>query len=574
MKNKYLLRFIAMTVWSVFITALITRVYFSAGVPITHDGENHLARFANYKVALREGQLPPRFAPNLYHRLGYPVFNYNYPLANILSVPFSLIKLSYPLIFKILMTASLIGAACGLWVWLTQHKMGLVPKLLATTAFVTSPYIFQSVIYRGSIGEIMAAALLIWILVWIEYLRTLQSNTKITALRDRLIFSFPTIIGGVLLASFFLSHNVMVLFGTPVVTLYALWRLGLTQKLGSFVCSIILGICLSLWFWLPALLEQSAVVVGSSSLSQQYQSHFPTLQQLFSSQLQFGFSYLGSVDSFSYVLGMGQWVVLACSLGLIAVIVKKGGFKIVQTHPVPVVILAATALCILFQLQLTQGIWQVIPFARFIQFPWRLGLFVSIGITFLTAWMVKQQLRWQVILLIIFFLFQGFTLLKVQPVGYVNKERVEYELFDQSTTTSNENLPKDFTLTEFPNWAPKPTIESGTASASVKSWTGTRRSYTITATTPVTVIEPTMYFPGWRTTALRSSENVEQPLEYINSETIKGRVAYQLQPGEYTITTLFTESTTPRLIGDAVSIFTLLLISLHLVCLRLFYGKN
>jgi hypothetical protein len=574
MKKKYLLRFFVIITWSVLLTALITRVYLSAGVPVTHDGENHLARFANYKVALREGQLPPRFAPNLYHRLGYPVFNYNYPLANILSVPFSLIKLSYPLIFKILMTASLIGAVSGLWVWLTQYKMGLVPKLLATTAFITSPYIFQSVIYRGSIGEIMATALLVWILVWIEYLRTVQTNSKITVLRDQLIFSFPTIVGVLLFATFFLSHNVMVLFGTPVLTLYALWRLGVTQKLTSFICSIILGICLSLWFWLPALLEQSAVVVGSSSLSQQYQSHFPTFQQLLSTQLQFGFSYLGSIDSFSYALGIGQWFILVCSLGLLVATLKKGGLKAVQKNPAPAYMFGATALSLFLQLQITQDIWQAIPVARFIQFPWRLGLFSAIGITFLTAWVVKEHIRWQIGLLVIFFIFQAFTLLKLQPVGYVNKERVEYELFDQSTTTSNENLPKDFTLTEFPNWSPAPSIENGTASASVKFWTGTRRSYSINATTPVTVIEPTMYFPGWRTTAVQSGENVEQTLEYINSETIKGRIAYQLEPGNYTITTTFTESTTPRLIGDAVSIFTLLLISLHLVCLRLFYGKN
>ena len=574
MKKKHLLQFIILSIWSVLITTLITRVYFSAGVPVTHDGENHLARFANYKVALREGQFPPRFAPNLYHRLGYPVLNYNYPLANILSVPFFLIKLSYPLIFKILMTTSLIGAVCGLWVWLTQYKMGLLPKLLATAAFITSPYIFQSVIYRGSIGEIMAAAILIWILVWIEYLRSVKTNTKISTLRDRLNFSFPTVVGGILFATFFLSHNVMVLFGTPVVALYALWRVGSIQKFGSCIYSMILGICLSLWFWLPALLEQSAVVVGSSSLSQQYQSHFPTFQQLFSSQLQFGFSYLGNIDSFSYTVGIGQWFVLLCSLGLIVATLKKNGLRAVRENPVPVCMLGATVISLLFQLQLTHLIWQAVPVARFIQFPWRLGLFAAVGITFLTAWVVKQQIQWQVGLLMIFIIFQAFTLLKLQPVGYVNKERVEYELFDQSTTTNNENLPKDFTLTEFPNWSPEPSIESGTASASVRSWTGTRRGYTIHATTPVTVIEPTMYFPGWKTTAVKVGEDDEQTVEYINSETIKGRIAYKLKPGEYNIITTFTESTMPRLIGDVVSIFTLLLISVHVVSLHVLYGKN
>jgi hypothetical protein len=56
-------------------------------VPDTHDGENHIARFANYVAAAKDGQWPPRWAPYVLNGLGYPVFNYNYPVANILAVP-------------------------------------------------------------------------------------------------------------------------------------------------------------------------------------------------------------------------------------------------------------------------------------------------------------------------------------------------------------------------------------------------------------------------------------------------------------------------------------------------------
>ena len=58
-----------------------TKSYFHEGFPYTHDGENHLARFANYKIALKEGQFPPRFAPNLMSNYGYPVFNFTYPVS-------------------------------------------------------------------------------------------------------------------------------------------------------------------------------------------------------------------------------------------------------------------------------------------------------------------------------------------------------------------------------------------------------------------------------------------------------------------------------------------------------------
>lgn len=574
MKKSTVIRLGIIILWSILLTGLITRVYLKPGVPSTHDGENHLARFANYKVALKEGQFPPRFAPNLYHRLGYPVFNYNYPLANIASVPFSLLKLPYQMIFKIIMTTSLILIVIGLWTWLSQMQYKVTSKIFATAALITSPYIFQTVVFRGSIGEVMALAGLIWLLVWIEQLEpNPPAKDGQKELRERLIFSRRTLWGAVLFVLFFLSHNVTVLFGTPLLVLYAIWKHRLRTPVLSVFWAIVLGIGATLWFWLPALAEQSAVVIGGASLSQQYQAHFATLQQLVSSPVQFGFSYLGSLDSISFALGAAQWSVVFIALALLGYHLKKrSAFE--ERDTTAVVILLFTLLGILLQLPLSTAIWEVLPLVRYIQFPWRLGMFVALGVALLAAWVNHHQMRWQRVLFVFLLVIQGIVLLRMQPVGYINKERIAYELFDQSTTTTNENLPKDFTLHEFPEWKPEPTIESGGAKLEVLHWTGSSRRYRINVTTPVTLIEPTMYFPGWQTHA---HTDVIQPgarLEYINSETIKGRIAYQLEPGSYTVISRFTESTSPRTIGSMTSIITIFLIALQLSSQYLFYGKT
>src|SRR5260370_42055205 len=99
----------------IILTLVVTRVYVHAGFPYTHDGENHLARFANYMLAVRELQFPPRWAPNLFSHFGYPVFNFNYPLANILSLPFSLARLNYELTFKILAISAVFFGVVGVW---------------------------------------------------------------------------------------------------------------------------------------------------------------------------------------------------------------------------------------------------------------------------------------------------------------------------------------------------------------------------------------------------------------------------------------------------------------------------
>jgi len=533
-------------------TLLITRVYFHPGVPITHDGENHLARFANYKIALKEGQFPPRFAPNLYHRYGYPTFNYNYPLPNILALPFTLIKLPYQLIFKLIMTSALLGIGCGIYTWLKLLKVGWSGRAIGVLSAVVSPYLFQTVIYRGSIGEVLALALGIWLVVWIERLALPDPKTQtFKALLPQLL------IGSLGFILFFLSHNVTVLFGTPLLLLLAACRLR-TEKTRLLVVLIacLIGILGSLWFWLPALLEQSAIIVGSSSLAQQYVTHFPTLAELISSPLQFGFSFVGPVDSLSFALGLSQWFVLLSAVAAsgLAFLFKQKKVTF-QVRPVVIGLSVMTILLIVFQLSFTSGIWKTILLARFIQFPWRLELFTTATLAILTGLIFNQAARWQKFGIIFLLTLQLILISKAQPVGYINKDRIEYEAFEQSTTTSNENLAKDFTFQEFKDWQPTPILESGKGQLTLERWSGSSRSYRVIAETPVTIIEPTMYFLGWQTEV--SDPARKRVVPYLNSKTIQGRIAYQLEPGTYQVLTRFGQHTPARIIGNTLSLLTM-----------------
>ena len=61
--------------------------WFKPGLPFTHDGQLHLTRMAQYYLSIKEGQIPPRLAGQLNNSYGYPVFNFNYPLPDILAYP-------------------------------------------------------------------------------------------------------------------------------------------------------------------------------------------------------------------------------------------------------------------------------------------------------------------------------------------------------------------------------------------------------------------------------------------------------------------------------------------------------
>src|SRR5207253_11243745 len=53
---------------------------FHPGLPITHDGQDHVARIANFYQNLSEGVAIPRWAPHLNWDYGHPIIMFLYPL--------------------------------------------------------------------------------------------------------------------------------------------------------------------------------------------------------------------------------------------------------------------------------------------------------------------------------------------------------------------------------------------------------------------------------------------------------------------------------------------------------------
>src|SRR3989338_1964646 len=55
-------------------------LFLHSGLPITHDGIDHVARIANFYQSLSEGNLIPRWAGNLNWGYGHPILMFLYPL--------------------------------------------------------------------------------------------------------------------------------------------------------------------------------------------------------------------------------------------------------------------------------------------------------------------------------------------------------------------------------------------------------------------------------------------------------------------------------------------------------------
>lgn len=517
------------------LTVFITRVYFQAGVPLTHDGENHLARFANYYVAVKELQLPPRFAPNLFNHFGYPVFNFNYPLANILSLPGSVLDFHYQLSFKLIMIFFVLLGLSGTLALASKLKLSRAASVTVLLVYGLSPYLWSTIWYRGNIGEVAALGMLPWVLAIIEHFKAQKPSYWLWLATT------------VFATMFLLSHNVLVVFSIPVIGLYSLLRLGNSpKKWGLWVISWIVGFGLSAWFWIPAWLEKSYTVLDEVGLSLEFLEHFPTLTQLLFSPVEFGYSQPGKIDSLSFSIGLAQ----ALAFVVAGIVIFK---NVTKKHNRWISIwwlVGATLL--LSQLECTKPLWQSIEFTRFIQFPWRLTaiwVVASLPIIGLSWSKIPKSIKTLIWALL---LVQAVGFANIKPLAMINKPPIEYELFAQSSSTIHENRTPYFEVSEVGNWEPKPFLSTTSAQVTVEKWTGSSRTYRLKLPETTTVTEQTMWFPGWETQVIQNKTITQ--VSYLDQAESKGLLSYRLEPGEYQVTTNFTQNTFARMLGNGLTV--------------------
>lgn len=531
----------------VIIALIVARPYLAREFPYTHDGENHLARFANYKIAIREGQLPPRFAPNLNARYGYPVFNYNYPLANILSVPFSVLNFSYETTLSLLIILSIITA--GISSFFLSKIVGQRFSLdvsnrnaaISAIIYTTSTHLANLTFFRGNIGETLSYALIPLIL-----LASLSQQPKNKWFRIVLL--------AVLWSALLLSHTITAVLSIPVlVVCIVFFDTALKKNLSLHIPSFFLGIMASFWYWLPALHEISEVIVSTSHNNNQASFHLVELTQLLFGSLQFGFSYPGPIDSLSFAYSLPQLILLFVTGVLCSKLFVSKTFTIRQIL-LFLSFSVGVALLSILQSTLSRPIWNI-PALSFIQFPWRLQAFTSFLLLIISPILLVSLKAWLQRVLILLLTVHLVVLLSLNPADSFTHPNEYYDSFGLTTSTENENMPKTYRFIPLDPWEPTALVASGSAKVtSVKYWSGSRRVYQVENTTDSLLIEPTAYFLGWETSANK------QPVAYVFTDETQGRIAYWLPPGNYTIESAFTQDTPARKVGNAVSSFAVALI--------------
>ena len=217
------------------------------GLPLTHDGQDHVARIANFCLSLKEGNLVPRWAANLNWGYGHPILMFLYPLPSYLGCFFNLLGFSLIASTKIVFGLSFFLSGLFMFLWI-KESWGEKAGLLAALVYLFAPYRFVDLFVRGAIGEV-------WAFVWPPLIA--WAGLKLAG-----SFKYRYLLVGCLsLAALILSHNALSLMFLPVILVYFTWLLYSSKKKKklafNFLLIVVLGFALSAFFWFPAFLKAS-----------------------------------------------------------------------------------------------------------------------------------------------------------------------------------------------------------------------------------------------------------------------------------------------------------------------------
>jgi hypothetical protein len=128
----------------------------------------------------------------------------------------------------------------------------------------------------------------------------------------------------------------------------------------------VLGLMLAAIYLIPVIMETRYIKIEQwTSGSYNYLQHFVYFSQFLSEKWGYGYAGPGTLDDFSYQLGL----VMVCLLGfgLVAIFTRRFPHRATAFF-----FLISTGVVILLMSPLAEPLWQVLPIASLVQFPWRL----------------------------------------------------------------------------------------------------------------------------------------------------------------------------------------------------------
>lgn len=483
--------------------------FLAGGLPNTADAEIHLHRIVSAATDIENGYLWPRWTPYLHQDYGYPIHNFYAPGLHILgAIAYLLTHIDPVILLKLLQAGITVLYPIGAYRF-ARTFTGRAGALVAAAAYLYAPFRFHELWIQSNLSQFAAMALLpgaLWAIA--------RGAERPGKLRAAII--------GLLFAAVVLIHHPTAFLFAPFAGLFALLdsllrfrrdhpRPALHAAMTT-IGGMIFGLALSAIFWLPALLELrytqvNAIQTGMFSIAE----NTVPLRDLLSGAVPIDRALVAMPPQL--MIGLPQWI--AALLGLLVLRERS-----IDRRAKAIVIAGAatTFLCAFMITPASAPLWEHLPIANLVVYPWR--LLGVIGVTVLPGAAILPSLlpnRWRSacagVLIGVFFV--AALPLLYAPLTFQTPSAPTPQgevLYEQRTgnvglTSAEEYLPR---------WAMQRPLDATKRDSDVRQWSvalaplpdgltaqpaacsAGASCYTVTSQSATLLTFHQMYFPGWQ----------------------------------------------------------------------------
>ena len=313
-----------------------------------YDNTFHLWRAVETEHLLRQGVLFSRWSPDMAHGYGYPLSNFAAPASACAVALLRLIGLPWAWALNL---TFILGWALSVYAMylLASDLFDRYAGLAAAVLYGYVPFHAYDVFYRGGLSQSVA-----WFLppliLWALRRTDRRAGFAVAALGA---------------AGLILTHNAFALLFAPILVAY-LPLAGYERNKKTLVwggLALLVGLGLSAFFWLPALVELG--FVHSERLGGgwvfDYANNFLPLSQLFALPRNADPSLINDWPA----RGLGLVPALLALAGLLA-------WRDRARRPTVAFFAFILVGCLFLILPVSQPVWDAIPLLQRVQFPWRL----------------------------------------------------------------------------------------------------------------------------------------------------------------------------------------------------------
>ena len=341
-----------------------------------HD-DLHIYRLIEYDRALRDGQIPPRWFPDISAGYGNPHPIYYAPLFYMTAEMFHLAGLGVILSLKAAIAVFTLAAAAFMFSY-ARLFFGAPAATVAAVAYTYAPYRMVDLYVREAFSECT-------VFTFLPALLLAYHNLRVRGSRRDVIY------GALAVAAMSTSHTITTMMVPPLLAAYALllsWRgpraagASRWRWLARGVLSAVLGCAIAGFFLVPAFLERNEINLTTyTGQYLQYRKHFVYPIQLLWWPWGFGMSLEGLKDEMSFRMGLGLIAAGVAAALALPRLRRRDGFAAAHV----VFFLGATALAIFMMLPMSVTLWDYLPPMKFVQFPWRFLVLTTLSTSFLSG---------------------------------------------------------------------------------------------------------------------------------------------------------------------------------------------